>query len=136
MAVKDINVKKDANFARECVRLQIGTTAVSQTAKVPDSVTPGYAFEIVAVEVNALTVTATISVDVLIGATSALASVVTPVAATPTAGSLSTTLASKRGSATDILKVAYTSNGTGAATNAIATVWIRPLPLNGEVYSV
>jgi hypothetical protein len=136
MSVKDLNVQKLANFAKECLRLQVGTTAISQTAKVPDSMTLPYACEIVAVEVNALTVTATITVDVLIGATSALASVITPVAATPTAGSLSTTLANKRGAAGEVLKAAYTSNGSGAATNAVVSIWIRPIPQNGEIYSV
>ena len=133
MAVKDRNVLPTSNIGLECIRLAIGTTATGQTAKVPDSVTPGYAFQVVKVEVNALTVTATISVDVLIGSTSALASAVTPVAATPTAGTLSTTLANLKGSSTAILKAAYTSNGTGAATNAFVTVWIRPQHMNGEV---
>jgi hypothetical protein len=72
-------------------------------------------------------------VDVLIGSTSCLASAITPVAATPTAGTLSTTLANKQGSATAVLKAAYTSNGTGAATNGFVTVWIRPQHMNGEV---
>lgn len=137
MAVKDINIDRTrANFAKELIRLQIGTTAVSQTAKQPDGVIPGFAFEIVKVEVNALTVTATISVDVLIATTSVLTGAITPVAATPTAGTLSSTLATKRGSATEAINVQYTSNGTGAATNAIVSVWIRPVPANGEVYSV
>lgn len=133
MAVQDRNTHKDAYVARELVRIQIGTTATGQTAKVPDSVTPGYAFEVVKVEANALTVTATISYDVLIGSTSCLASAVTPVAATPTLATLSTTLASRQGSSTAIIKGAYTSNGSGATTNGIISVWIRPLGLAGDV---
>lgn len=137
MAVKDSNVSKSAaNFAKECIRLALGTTATGQTAKVPDAVVPGYAFEIVKIEVNALTVTATISVDVQIGTTTALASVITPVAATPTGGTLATALAARRGSATEAINALYTSNGSGAATNAIVSVWIRPIPASGEVYSV
>lgn len=132
MAVKDRNVSPTSNIGLECIRLALGTTATSQTAKVPDAVTPGYAFQVVRVEVNALTVTATISCDVLIDATSCLASAVTPIAATPTAGTLSTTLANRKGSSTSILKAAYTSNGTGAATNGVVTVWIRPQHMNGE----
>ena len=136
MAVKDINILKGANFAKECIRLQVGTTATSQTATVADAIVLPYACEVVSVDVNALTVTATITVDVLIGATSVLASQVTPVAATPTAGTLSSTLANKRGAAGEILKAAYTSDGTGAATNGLVSIWIRPLPQDGEVYSV
>lgn len=137
MAVKDINVSRtSANFAKELIRLQIGATATGQTGKQPDGVIPGFAFEIVKVEVNALTVTATISVDVLIGSTSCLTGAVTPVAATPTAGTLSSTLANKRGTATEAINVQYTSNGSGAMTNGIVSVWIRPIPANGEVYSI
>ena len=133
MAVKDRNVSPASNIGVKAIRLAIGTTATGQTAKVPDAVTPGFAFQVVRVEANALTVTATISFDVLIGSTSCLASAITPVAATPTAGTLSSTLANVKGSSTAILKAAYTSNGTGAATNGFVTVWIRPQHMNGEV---
>ena len=133
MAVKDRNVSPASNIGVKAIRLAIGTTATGQTAKVPDAVTPGFDFQVVRVEANALTVTATISFDVLIGSTSCLASAITPVAATPTAGTLSTTLANRKGSSTAILKAAYTSNGTGAATNGFVTVWIRPQHMNGEV---
>lgn len=135
MAVKDTNIKKDAKVARECLELSL-LSAVSQTGKKVDGVTPGFAFEIVRVEANALTVTATITADVKIGATSALASAVTPVAETPTAATLATTDAARRGSATDTIFLHYTSDGTGAVTNAKVRVWIRPLPLNGEAYAV
>ena len=133
MAVKDRNVSPASNIGVKAIRLAIGTTATGQTAKVPDAVTPGFDFQVVRVEANALTVTATISFDVLIGSTSCLASAITPVPATPTAGTLSTTLANRKGSSTAILKAAYTSNGTGAATNGFVTVWIRPQHMNGEV---
>lgn len=130
--ISDYKMDPNGKAALKCVRLGIGTTATGQTAKVPDSLTPGFPFEVVAVEANALTVTATISFDVLIGATSCLASAITPVAATPTAGTLTTSKTTRRGTATDILKAAYTSNGSGAATNGYLTVWLRPRPLNGE----
>lgn len=135
MAIKDTNILPTAKVGYECIRLQIGTTATGQTGKQTDGVVPGFDFQVVKVEVNALTVTATISVDVLIGSTSALTGAITPVAATPTAGTLSTTLANVRGSSTEAINVQYTSNGTGAATNGIVSVWIRPQPMNGEVRS-
>jgi hypothetical protein len=136
MAVKDTNVDKNAKFARKAVRLNLGVSATGQTAKLVDSVTPGFAFEIVKVEVMAVTVTANISADVQIGGTTALNAAVVPVAATPTAAVLATSLAARRGSATEAIQLKYTSDGTGVATNLIVTVWIRPLPLDGEVYSV
>lgn len=136
MAVKDINVQKAANHAKELVRVHLGVSATGQAAKLVDSVTPGFAFEVVKVEVMALTVTAVISVDVQIGGATALAGPVTPVAATPTAGVLAATLAAKRGTAAEAIQLKYTTDGAGAATNLIASVWIRPIPLDGEVYSV
>jgi hypothetical protein len=39
MAVKDINVDKNAKHARELVRLVLGVSATGQTAKLVDSVT-------------------------------------------------------------------------------------------------
>lgn len=115
------------------ITMSIGTTATSQTALLTDAVTPGFAFKIVKVEAMATAVTATISVDVQIGTTSVLTGAITPVANTPTAGTLSTTTANLLGSKTGIIKLFYTSNGSGAATNARVRVWIRPQPLNGEV---
>lgn len=133
MSVKDKNVAKDSALALKPIQFALGTSAVSQTAKKTDAVTIGFAFEVVRVEAYALTVTASITVDVHIGATSVLSAAITPVADTPTAGVLSTTLASRRGTSTDILSLKYTTNGAGAATNVFVTVWVRPRPLNGEV---
>ncbi|MCU1350615.1 MAG: hypothetical protein JWO56_3645 [Acidobacteria bacterium] len=133
MSVTDNKMHPKAKTGWSPVRLAIGTTATSQTGKQPDSVVPGYAFEVMQVEANALTVTATISVDVLIGATSCLASVITPVAATPTRGTLASTVAARRGTSTEALNLNYTSNGSGAATNGFVTVWIRPIPGSGEI---
>lgn len=131
--IKDKHISRSANVALKCVPLSLGTTANSQTALKVDSVIPGFPFQIVKVEVNALTVTATISVDVQINGATALASVITPVAATPTAGTLSTSVLATRGSMLDAIQLLYTSNGAGAATNGMVRVWIRPVPLNGEV---
>lgn len=131
--VTDRKMDPNGKAALKPIRLSFGTTATSQTAKVPDAVTPGFEFQVVAVEVNALTVTATVSVDCKIGSTSVLSSAITPVAATPTAGTLSSTIANRQGTATSVLKAAYTTDGSGAMTNGFLTVWIRPKPLNGEI---
>lgn len=136
MSVTDRNIDKNAKFGRECLNLELGVSATGQAAKQTDSVVPGFAFEIVRVEVYALTVTAVISADVHIQGVTALNAAVVPVADTPTVGVLAATLAAKRGSATDAIQLKYTSNGAGAATNLRARVWIRPVPVQGEVYSV
>lgn len=136
MSVKDINISRTANVGKKCIRLALGTTANSQTGLKVDGVVPGFAFEITKIEVFALTVTAAITVDVQITTTSALASVITPVAATPTAGTLATSLAAVRGSATEAINLLYTTDGAGAGTNGHVAVWIRAVPANGEVYAV
>jgi hypothetical protein len=137
MAIRSRNVKKTAALGKECVQLALGTTATGQTAKRTDGVTIPYPFQVLAVEVYALTVTATISVDVQIGSTSVLSAAVTPVADTPTAGTLSSTVANTQGAGTtSVLSLKYTSNGTGAATNLYASVWIRPLGMEGDPITV
>lgn len=113
--------------------LSLGTTATSQTGKLTDTTVPGFPFQVVSVEVDALTVTATMAVDVQKGPvggslTSVLSATVTPVAVTPTAGTLSATAANTMGLATDSLAVLYTSGGSGAATNCFVRVWVRPIP--------
>lgn len=139
--IRDKAISRGAFTPQKCIELALGTTATSQTGKLVDSTVPGFPFQIVRVEANALTVTAAITFDVQIGPVggtlaTALSSVITPVAATPTAGTLATTISAVRGAATDSIALLYTSDGAGAATNARLRVWIRPVPLNGEVYFV
>lgn len=136
MAVKDINVQKNANFSKKPLRFALGTSATSQTALLKDSLIPGFAFEIVKVEIFALTVAAVLTIDVQIGAVSALTAPVAPVANTPTAAPVSATLANRRGTALEAINLKYTSDGAGASTGCQVTVWIRPLPQNGEVYAI
>lgn len=135
MAVKDSNILPTAKVALECLTLIIGTTSTSQSDIEVDEVTPAFDFEVERVEVYATAVTATASVDVKIGTTSVLSSAVTPVAGTATAGTLSSTLANIRGSSSDLVRLHYTTNGTGVITNGRVRVWIRPQPMNGEIRS-
>lgn len=132
MAVTDQKIHPNAKVALVPITVGI-TTAISQTDTKAQSVIPGFKFEVVKVEVWASAVTATISAQVKIGTTSVLTGAVTPVAGTPTAGTLVSSRTSRRGSATDALNIEYTTNGSGAATNLRVTVWVRPYPLNGEV---
>lgn len=132
MGIRSRNIKKTAAVGRETVDLLYGTTAVSQAGKRADAQTIPYAFQVVAVEAYALTVTATISFDLQIGATSVLSGAITPVADTLVAGVLSATVANTQGAAGSVLSAKYTSNGSGAATNAGLNVWIRPLGMEGD----
>lgn len=108
------------------------TTVNNASAVVALGTVPGFNGQVEKVEVWASAVTATISADVAIGSTSVLASAITPVAATVTAGTLSSTLTARRFTATDQLNIKYTTDGTGAATHLRVTVWVRPYPMNGE----
>lgn len=137
MAVKDTNVLKTAKFVRECISVPI-VTAINQADTRAAGILPGFAFEIVKIEAYASAVTAAITCMVKIGTANALSGAITPAAASTgiVQGSLHGTRANRRGAATDAINVHYTTDGSGAATNLRVTVWIRPLPLNGEVYSV
>lgn len=131
--VTDRKMDPAGKTALRSITLHIGSSSISQTGLLTDAITPGFAFRIMAVEVFATGVTAVGTVDVQIGSTSVLASVITPVANTPTAGTLSATDANRIGSATAIVKLKYTTDGAGVLTNCRVRVWIRPQPLNGEV---
>lgn len=136
MSIQSRNVSKNSAFSRELVQLAIGTSAVSQTGKLVDGITIPFPFQIVKVEVDALTVVATFTVDVQIGSTSVLAAQVTPVATTPTNCPLSTTVANTQNTtSTGVLSLLYTSGGSGAATNCYASVWIRPLGMMGDAFT-
>lgn len=135
MSINSKNVSRNAGFARESIQLALGTSATSQTAKLVDSVTIPYPFQVLSVEAWALTVTSTMTFDVQIGTTSVLSAQVTPVAATKTAATLSTTVANTQNTtSTGALSLLYTSGGSGAATNAFVTVWIRPLGMQGDSF--
>lgn len=132
MAVRDQKMLSTDKSAYKCITMIVGTTATGQTDLEVDSVVPGFNFEIVRVEAYATGVTATASVNVKIGTVTVLTGAITPVAGTATAGTLTTTLANRRGSTTDALNLEYTTNGTGVITNGRVRVWVRPYPMSGE----
>lgn len=133
MGITDNKVMQSANVAKHAINFGVPTTAVSQTALLVGAWTPGFKFQVAKVSVFATAITATITVDVQIGGVSVLTGQITPVAGSEVAGTLVTTLASLRGSATGQIQVKYTSGAAGAATNLNVKVQIRPYPLNGEV---
>lgn len=133
MAITDVKMAQSAKSVLRELTFPIATTAVSQTALLAGAWTPGHKFQVTKVTVMATGVTATISTDVQIGGVSVLTGAITPVAGTETAGTLVSTLASLRGSATGQVQVKYTSNASGAAVNLVVRVQIRVYPLNGEV---
>lgn len=132
MAVKDVNLSPTAHAAKACVTMPVGSTATGQTALEVGSVVPGYNFEVVRVEAYCTDMTATATVNVLIETASCMTGAITMVDATPVAGTLATSVASRRGSATDALNLVYTTDGSGEIVKGVVQVWIRPFPMNGE----
>lgn len=132
MSVTDNKLDKAGKASLKCITMELGTSATDAAAVLVDALVPGFNFVVERVEAYAKTVTATISLDVLIGATSVLSAPITPVADTPTAGSLVSSKLTRKGSATSELRFRYTTNGTGAATRCRVRVWVRVFPLNGE----
>lgn len=133
MGVRAKDVIPSDPLGRVPLTLSVGATATSQTALEVDEVIPGFNFEIVKVEAFATAVTATASVNVLIGSTTVLTGAITPTAGNVVAGTLATSAAARRGSSTESIILQYTTNGSGVITNGRVRVWIRPFPMNGEV---
>ncbi len=135
MAITSRNVSKKAAIAMEAMSIQPVNGVVSQAAVLASSVTIPYPFQIVSVELFTATTTATISYDVQIGAVTALATPIVPVAATKVAGVLSATQANTRSQANSgVLNLRYTSNGSGVSSGVSVTVWIRPYGMKGDAY--
>lgn len=74
----------------------------------------------------------TVAFTAVADAPSALASAVGFVDGSYVEGSLSTTLANRKGDSDEDIVLLYTSDGTGALVNGFASVGWRPRPLSGE----
>lgn len=135
--IQDKAMEPDAKVVLVPINVPL-TTSTTASAVLQYSATPGYRFRVERVDIFATAVTATITVDVQIGAVSVLTTALTPVAntvvsATAANSGMVASVTTRTATAdTDAINVRYTTNGTGAATKLIATVWIRPYPLNGE----
>lgn len=92
---------------------------------------PGPGFQVLGVDVYALTVTGAVTVEVAIdgGTGPSVAAVADTAVRSATA-----TEAQGRGAAGQEIRVLVTTDGTGAVTGGVATVRYRPRPLNGEAF--
>jgi len=126
MGVSDANAVygPNARFTHKPISFYNHLTIVSQTGLEIFEHTPGYNFEIVGFEVYAESVVATISFNLLIEAVSVITPVLTPVALAGTAAVMLAT-GVEYGSATDVIYVQYTSNGTGETGPTNFQIWIR-----------
>jgi hypothetical protein len=159
MRVQDRDIDHAAAVAQETIVFTRDQVPANQTGLLLGSFVPGYGFEIISVQHLASAVGGTTkTVDVKIGAASALLAAVTPVAATRTTASLAAAGSARTGSTTSAINIhgttsaraigavtagANTGNGApGAATLGaaaeIGTYQLRCITAaaNGGVFSV
>jgi len=129
--MRDKRLLPSSNVAKQTLDASVSTLTASATTKVYDTL-PGFAFQVVKVEVFATGTILNTTVDVQIGGVSVLTGAITPVSATRTNGTLVTALAGRRGSVTQALTVNTICGATPTAANLAVTITIRPYPLNGE----
>ena len=126
MGVSDANAVfgPNARFTHKPISVYVETVAVSQTDLELFQHTPGYNFEIIGFEVYAVSVTAAVTLNLLIGATSVITPVLTPVAGAGTAAVMKTD-GSEYGDDDDIIYIQCTTDGSGDVTAANMQIWIR-----------
>ena len=130
--ISDYKMAPKGLAARHTLAFPI-TTAISQTSILFGAQTPGVRYQVTKVSAFSTAVTASVAVDVQLNGVSVLTGAITPVAGTEVAGTLVSTLASLRGKSTDQIQIKLTTNGTGAATNLVVYVQVRPYPSFGEI---
>ncbi len=136
MAVNSKKVLGTDPVALKCIVVPI-TTAISQTNKSVFNLVPGFAGIITKILVHSSTLAGTCTVQVRTGGASFAAgrsanTAVSPTADAATVAVLSTTLANLKFSATESIRVGYTTNGSGALTNGSCTIFYRPFPMGGD----
>jgi hypothetical protein len=129
MAVKDTNIHPNARIGVDRISAAI-VTALSLTGAVVWSFLPGYKFQLTLARSFCRTKAGTVTAVIKIGSRTAATIVFT--AATEVAGTLSTTLANLRGSATEAITIELTTDGSGVLTNSHIVLGFRPIPMVGE----
>jgi len=119
------NILKTSPLAYRDVLLCVDAVTTGQAAVKFDAFKPGFPFEVVSVQHYAEALVANASYDVKIGTTSVLNALEVPVAATREDGVLTSTSANLRGSATDVINLHVTTDGSGEFTGLKVRVRIR-----------
>lgn len=131
MSVKDANVDKDAAIGKKFLVIPV-TTAVSLTDAVIFSLLVGFKYQITRVRSFCRTKAGTVTFKVKSATRESVAAgTFTP--ATEVAQTISTTKANIRGSASEVLTVELTTDGSGALTNGIIVVELRPRPMSKDI---
>lgn len=126
--MKDTRLTRQSKVALKHLIVPI-VTAVSLTDANVFRFTPGYGFRVEGVSTFCRTKAGAVTADVLVGAT-----VVANDAAFTANAEVAATLteAARKGKASDEVLVRITTDGTGALTNGVVVVTLRPYPLGGE----
>lgn len=130
MQIRNQNVNPSSQIGRKTLVIPL-LVAISQTGVVSFKYTPGYKFQVVAVKTYCLTKAGAVAGTLKVGGRTAASLTIT--AATEVTATLSTTKANLRGSATEAITVEYTTDGSGALTNGMVILAIRPYPMSGDV---
>lgn len=132
MAFTKRHIHKDDDLGLKCLIVGVNP-AVSLTGLFLDKHTIPFAFEVRRVAFYSRVIAGSVSLDVVIGTQSVLASALTPTgSATEDVPTLNATLANLRGAANAVLGIKVTTDGTGAVTNGHFKIWIRPRGMGGD----
>jgi len=137
VAVTSKKVVNTDPMALKCLVVPI-TTAISQTNKSVFNLVPGFAGIIEKVVLQCSTLAGTVTVEVRTGGSAfgtgarSACTATAPVADASTVAPLSSTLANRKFSATESIRVGYTTNGSGALTNGSCIIFFRPFPMGGD----
>lgn len=138
MAITDKQHANNSMIPRKHVTVPI-TTAVSQTDKEVFSFKPGFAGIIEDVQAFSLTKAGTVTLKVRTGGANfaagrdAITALTAPASGATATGVLGS-IANRRFTASESIRVGYTSDGTGALTGAYLVVSYRPTGLVGDGY--
>lgn len=126
MAIQDANAidGDEARFTHKPIHFGAMDVGAGVTDDPIMNHTPGYKYEVVGVDVFTQAITGACTVNVLVGGTTVLTGVITPVADDEVKGSLVTTGAQFGGVADD-LEVQVTTPGGASLTGLAGRVWIR-----------
>jgi len=131
MPTKDRHIDKDSNVAKQIIVIPL-VTAISQTSVVAFSYLPGYAFKLLRVRSYCRIKAGTLTAQPKISTRACTAAAVVFTTATEVNAALSATAANNKGSASEVITLEYTSDGSGVLTNGVVILEIRPTGLRGD----
>lgn len=132
--LKDQDIDGNATVVQRVWSASKESVAQSQAAVAVRKFKPGVKFQVLGVEAWASAAHANARVDVKIGSTTVLSSTIAPGtgSAAPTQGTLTTTTANRKGTASGVLSVLVTTGTGETITDLVVNVRWRPLAFRGD----